>query len=660
MGLFASEVSRFDIERARVILIGLHWFFPLGVLDGMLAAIRAINPAAAVVVGGLTASFFKRELLGRFDADYLVTGDVEHGFPALVAHLLAGEEPPPLPNVTSRRGAGPSGRRLRRVEFDALDWIGIDWFRSYRRWVEDRHAGYHPGELMDGVHPVLPLTRGCVRECDFCFGAYQRDVFGPRVLARSPARLAADLRRIAADGALRFVTLMFADACYVAQYAPALRDLQLPLDAFLMYCGTVEQPALEAVRSGFAGRAFVLNIPPGELAPLRRDPPEAEQRAAFEAMMAHWARLPGTSAHVFHVKRGPLPSAQQAAAAGAPLTVVSGEDWSIRRPDRNALVRGATPDPMAEQLSELVEIGREVAALHLLRLLVPAAGRAINPELDTATLLSEDYSRDFDAVEGALHRALLQRIRRDRVVGFHGVTLSWSVAPAVAGWGPLWASPGAQGDGECAWDTGLGGLCWRGQLRVGGALPLWVSPLPRVLDAGGAPVPIASWARARVAALRVMPGPPRVVALGGEERAQRLVLWSRDGDREQRVELPLPRAPAPRLAQGRWPSPQWPRAALGAFALPSVPSLLGAVAEQVAFDDQQVEITLPRVAPAPVTIVLCPRRDDHRMRAAGGFSYEILGAPSENERARLRIAVEALLRRAQRGLPARPAPPAGS
>ena len=106
-GKFAEEVERRDIECARVILLDLHWFLPLSVLDGTLRSMRAVNPSARIVVGGLTASFYRDDFLRRFDVDYVLSGDIEPSFPTLIGHLLAGEEAPPLPNVWARGRPAP-------------------------------------------------------------------------------------------------------------------------------------------------------------------------------------------------------------------------------------------------------------------------------------------------------------------------------------------------------------------------------------------------------------------------------------------------------------------------------------------------------------------------------------------------------------------------
>ena len=547
VGRFASEVSRADVERAEVVLLGVHWFFPLGVLEAMVAALRAINPRARIVVGGITAAFYRETFARRFAVDFVCSGDVEASFPILCAHLLAGEEPPPLPNVWTAAG-GSDGPRLGQREFGALDWLRIDWFPAYRRRVEEQHAAYRPGEIRDGIFPTLPVTRGCVRTCAFCFGSYQRQVFGPRVLLRPAARLRDDLERIAADRALRFVTIMFADACYLPRYADALAGRRYPLDAFLMFCGTAPAAALDAVRSGFAGEVFLLNIPPGELSPLRRDGAPATRDAAFAAMVAHFSAMARTRALVFYVGRAGPDPATAALPPSDNTQLVSGQDWSIARP--NALELG-TDLTLSQQLDGLVEVGKQTAALHLLRALVPPLRRTLDPELDTATFLSDDLTAGCDPFERQVHRLLLAEVRARGVVGYEALSLRWLGLPSAPGLSALWAPPGRDLGGDCAWTATLGGLAWRGRVEVPADRALWIAPCPRV-GGGGETVDLAGWVRAQLPSLPVARGPARTVEVGGEARGATLDLWIEDGGERRGFTLPLPPA-TPDFALSPWP-----------------------------------------------------------------------------------------------------------
>lgn len=105
VGRYCEELEADEVRAAKVLLLDVHWFFPLAVLSDLTSALRRVNPSAPIVIGGITASFYGGALFERAPVDYIVAGDAEPCLPSLVDHLVAGEAPPPLPNVW-RRGFG--------------------------------------------------------------------------------------------------------------------------------------------------------------------------------------------------------------------------------------------------------------------------------------------------------------------------------------------------------------------------------------------------------------------------------------------------------------------------------------------------------------------------------------------------------------------------
>ncbi|MCM2335075.1 MAG: hypothetical protein NDI82_14165, partial [Anaeromyxobacteraceae bacterium] len=64
LGRYAFEVGDDELRAARVVAMDLHWALGLSGLRPLLARLRAVNPAARVVVGGITASHYPEELVG--------------------------------------------------------------------------------------------------------------------------------------------------------------------------------------------------------------------------------------------------------------------------------------------------------------------------------------------------------------------------------------------------------------------------------------------------------------------------------------------------------------------------------------------------------------------------------------------------------------------
>ncbi len=308
LGRFASEVTLDELRAARVVLIDVHWFFPLGILEGLVRAIRSANPRVKVVVGGLASAFYAEIFFERYAVDFVTTGDVEPVFPTLIGHLLADEEPPPLPGVWAASAPGrppPPGDRIRAAEFDAIDWLTIDWFPSYRDAMYAIHATYR-SQLGDSVplsYPYLLVTRGCRRACSFCYGAYHERVFGRGIRMRDPEILLRDLRAIEADPGLSFVSILFTDEGLMAPYAPILAGKQLKLDAFLYFCGNADPEVLEQVRSGFAGAVSFSIVQAPDLAPLASDPAPEVQAERLRALVERIDGMARTGARIYQNAR---------------------------------------------------------------------------------------------------------------------------------------------------------------------------------------------------------------------------------------------------------------------------------------------------------------------------------------------------------------------
>jgi len=204
LGRYAEEVSPEEVAVAKVVLMDVHYIFPLGILEGLLAALRRINPRARVVLGGITAAFYAPEIVERFGVDYVVGGDAGVTLPVLVEHLLSGRQPPALTDVWRRGGEAPPRERSAGTKMlDRSDWLTIDWFPTFHQRVLRTHQRYRDlqggGEDLErfriraNSYPVLIPVRGCLRRCDQCFGTYQDAVFGKGVAVCSPQKVMGDL-----------------------------------------------------------------------------------------------------------------------------------------------------------------------------------------------------------------------------------------------------------------------------------------------------------------------------------------------------------------------------------------------------------------------------------------------------------------------------------
>ncbi len=531
LGRYASEVTREEIRAAKVVLMDVHWFLPMGILGGLVGAIRRLNPQAKLVVGGLAASFYGEDFRARYDIDYVVGGHVETALPALIERLLAQETPPALPRVWGANQTPEPLRRPSQELFDSLDWITLDWFPTYARYAKGLHDGAHfdPAAPQMDAWPLLPLTRGCVRDCGFCYGAYQDRVFGAGVRARSPEALIRDLRLLEREPAVRFVSLLFADAVYVRRYLEPLDGQRFDLDAYLYFCGSLTPEELDRTRELFTGQVGFSIIQPADLSPLKRDDPPEDQEAEFDAMLQHIESLDDSGAVVFVIEE-PSPALERAHLRPGNVLKTTGEDWPVVRPDEAALGEGRG---LTQQLSEVEEHARLTSHVHLLRSLVPALAESF--KMNDVFLYKPGAlaDRDLEALPKRVANLYMRGIFELRRYAIGEVELSWVRSEEAPRDGVDWSPPGLDPGTNVSWQHGLNGPVWSGELQVPEGGPWGVGIVPQMDVPDEEPIAVQGWTRASVPTLTVPPGPARTVRLGGGVREAGIDLWIEDGERRR-------------------------------------------------------------------------------------------------------------------------------
>lgn len=199
----------FDAERftaalsARAFGIDLHW---LPHVDGCLslaAQLKRQHPDIPVIVGGLSATYFRDELMRENPyIDFVVCGDsTEEPLRLLMEALRSGDGLGKVPNLVWRDGdrVVDNGISWRP---DTLDHVRFDYSHIFRMLVKYRDPiGYLPyANWIE--HPVLAVftCRGCLHNCSTCGGsssAFSSTCNRSTPAFRSPQLLAEDIAAIA-------------------------------------------------------------------------------------------------------------------------------------------------------------------------------------------------------------------------------------------------------------------------------------------------------------------------------------------------------------------------------------------------------------------------------------------------------------------------------
>jgi B12-binding domain/radical SAM domain protein len=193
----------FEVERylktlsARVYAIGLHWCVHSQGAIEIAKLCKKFHPDAAVVLGGLTATIFHKEILLKYPfVDAVIRGEAEKPFLYFLRALEKQRQMENVPNLTYRDKQGKisivplmqTDNDLDEYEFTRLDLI------KPRRTVFSTDMP---------SHWMIPVCRGCIHNCATCGGsAYSyRVYFGRRKPAfRSPEKIVEDLKKLKEQG----------------------------------------------------------------------------------------------------------------------------------------------------------------------------------------------------------------------------------------------------------------------------------------------------------------------------------------------------------------------------------------------------------------------------------------------------------------------------
>lgn len=199
----------FDAERftaslsARAFGIDLHW---LPHVDGCLSLagqLKRQHPHTPVIVGGLSATYFRDELMRDHPSiDFLVCGDsTEEPLRLLLEAIGKGGGYDRVPNLVWRDHGRVVDNGISWSP-DTLDHVSFDYSHIFRMLVKYRDpVGYLPyaGWL---EHPVLAVftCRGCLHDCSTCgasSSSLSHTCVRSRPAFRPPELLAGDIAAIA-------------------------------------------------------------------------------------------------------------------------------------------------------------------------------------------------------------------------------------------------------------------------------------------------------------------------------------------------------------------------------------------------------------------------------------------------------------------------------
>lgn len=165
----------------------LHWHYQSHDTIEAAREVKLFNPDIFTVLGGLTASYFHKEIIGEFDfIDAVIKGDGELSFLKLLEDVRAGKNNfSEIPNLTWRFEGGVKINDITYVagdeDLDKLNFTNFKLLKNhelYLKMQDMRGARWSKGistKIFSKFGPPayfpLLISKGCLVSCSYCGGA---------------------------------------------------------------------------------------------------------------------------------------------------------------------------------------------------------------------------------------------------------------------------------------------------------------------------------------------------------------------------------------------------------------------------------------------------------------------------------------------------------
>ncbi len=200
---------KFDAEKlvkslnATVFGIDLHWLLHAHGAIEISRMVKRYHPESKLILGGLSASYYHRELLDYPEIDYVLRGDsTEEPFRQLMECIIGNREPAAVPNLSWRDNGGEVHHNpLSHVPDDLSNVFVNHYDRTVRSVVRYRDlSSYLPYRRWLRYPITAVLTcRGCTHNCLICGGsaaAFRQCYNRERPAFRTPEAVVHDVKRI--------------------------------------------------------------------------------------------------------------------------------------------------------------------------------------------------------------------------------------------------------------------------------------------------------------------------------------------------------------------------------------------------------------------------------------------------------------------------------
>jgi len=187
LGLFQKELSTKHIKEAKIIILDIHWYLTLPNAINLSKKIKKINPLISIIVAGLTASYFHKQIIMNSSIDFIIRGDVEVPMKLLIKEIISKTTNyESIPNLTTKNISTVHSYSTNKSDYNNFNYLNIDFFPTFKKKITQIHRINLTRPI--STHPAIMTFKGCFYDCNNCVGSnsMQQKIFKRDSILKDP------------------------------------------------------------------------------------------------------------------------------------------------------------------------------------------------------------------------------------------------------------------------------------------------------------------------------------------------------------------------------------------------------------------------------------------------------------------------------------------
>ena len=240
--------------------LDLHWLPHVQGVVEVVRILKRLHPEIPIVLGGLSSSYFHREILENYpEVDYVIRGDcAEQPLAELLEAIKGDGDVSSIPNLTYRRGGEIVGGEITHVPSD-LNRFPLDYRHMIRQAIARKDiSSYFPFRKWF-LYPITAVLtcKGCLYNCAGCGGsayAYKGVANRYHVAFKDPSVIAAEVASITTylRGPIFFLgDILQGGRDHFSRIMDTLRPMKIKSEVLVEFFSPPPRDVLEELASTF-------------------------------------------------------------------------------------------------------------------------------------------------------------------------------------------------------------------------------------------------------------------------------------------------------------------------------------------------------------------------------------------------------------------------